>query len=182
MIKIYKKQKGSPFNDKSNYYIDITSPQKISFTYLLIKNFYVASISISAMADNEWKVILDNYVLMQNPDIEENSEKYFMIPKKNFTIDAMYENFTTMRIFLYQDSPYWKDYNLPEIKLIDDENEEEKVSCDKVKFESLSGTKQKYIFKDIGINIIIDKDELNQKYIDLSKGETNVYNILSSFS
>ena len=97
------------------------------------------------MADNEWKVILDNYVLMQNPDIEEDSEKYFMIPKKNFTIDAMYENFTTMRIFLYQDSPYWKDYNLPEIKLIDDENEEEKVSCDKVKFESLSGTKQKYI-------------------------------------
>lgn len=182
MIKISQKQKGSFFNDKSNFYIDITSTQKINFTYLLIKNFYVASISVSVMVDNEWKVILDNYVLMQNPDTEEGSEKYFMIPKKNFTIDAMDDNFTSMRIFLYQDSPYWKDYNLPEIKLIDEENEEEKLSYDKVKFESLSGAKQKYVFKDTGTNIIIDKDELNQKYIDLSKGETNVYNILSPFS
>ena len=41
MIKVSEKKKETAFNtDKPNYYIDISSSQKIEFDFILIKNYH----------------------------------------------------------------------------------------------------------------------------------------------
>jgi hypothetical protein len=148
-------------------YIAITSTNKITFDYLLIKNYYVSSISIRVYYDSKWVVVLDNYTLMGNPDSEEDSEKYFLISSKELKFesddsDAFSKDFTELRIYLHQPSEYWKEFNLPYIKLL---NQNDLSMNDNLKFEGASTNKHKFIFKDRGITLHINNEELNHHYI-----------------
>ena len=177
MIKVSEKKKETSFNsDKPNYYIDISSSQKIEFDYILIKNHYVASVSIQAFIDNKWEIVLDNYVLMNNCDVEEDSEKYFLIQKKNLKIEEN-DNYTQMRFYLYQDSIYWKEYTLATIKFINENDP--LLQSEKVKFDLTP--KQKFTFKDRNVTLCIDKDEINQIYNEIANGNQNDYSNINFF-
>ena len=63
---------------KNIFYYEISSEENLSFDYLIIKNYYVASISISIFLEDKWKTVLDNCTLMQNPGMDEDSERYFI--------------------------------------------------------------------------------------------------------
>ena len=99
---------------KNIFYYEISSEENLNFDYLIIKNYYVASISISILIEEEkWKIVLDNYTLMHNPNMDEDSERYFIFTKKEMKLlDNNIPKFNKMRIYIYQNSSYWKEYKL----------------------------------------------------------------------
>ena len=70
-----------------HYYYEISSNNDIKFDYILFKNFYVASISLIAYCGNETYNLLNNYTIMNDPNTEEDSERYFVISSKEFDIE-----------------------------------------------------------------------------------------------
>ena len=120
--------------------------------------------------------MLDNFVLMNNCDVEEDSEKYFLIQKKNLKIEDN-DNYTQMRFYLYQDSIYWKDYTLSTIRFINENDP--LLQSEKVKFDLTP--KQKFTFKDRDVTLCIDKDEINQIYNEIVNGNPNDYSNINFF-
>ena len=71
-----------------HYYYEIRSNNNnIKFDYILFKNFYVASISLIAYCGNETLNLLNNYTIMNDPNTEEDSERYIIISSKEFEIE-----------------------------------------------------------------------------------------------
>ena len=113
---------------------------------------------------------------MNNCDVEEDSEKYFLIQKKNLKIEDN-DNYTQMRFYLYQDSIYWKDYTLSTIRFINENDP--LLQSEKVKFDLTP--KQKFTFKDRDVTLCIDKDEINQIYNEIVNGNPNDYSNINFF-
>ncbi len=153
---------------KNIFYYEISSEENLSFDYLIIKNYYVASISISISLEDKWKSVLDNITLMQNPGMDEDSERYFIFSKKEMKIDNSL-NFNKMRIYIYQNQSYWKEYKLNMIKLASDKDLSKEIKEDKIHFDLTP--KQQFVFKDINLILLNGKDEINQKYIEISNGK-----------
>jgi hypothetical protein len=156
---------------KNIFYYEISSEENLNFDYLIIKNYYVASISISILIEEEkWKIVLDNYTLMHNPNMDEDSERYFIFTKKEMKLlDNNIPKFNKMRIYIYQNSSYWKEYKLNMIKLASDKDLSKEIKEDKIHFDLTP--KQQFVFKDINLILLNGKDEINQKYIEISNGK-----------
>lgn len=165
--------------DNRSYYYEIKSMNKIiKFDYLIFKNYYVASISLIAFNDDEKTNLITNRVLMNDPNVEEDSERYFIISSKEFELE---ENqfkelkITSLRLYIFQPSLYWKTYFLDNIKFINSLNQSQEQ---KIYYEI--SPKNKYIFKEENFQLIDDPEEISQKYIDIAKrGGGNAYSKLS---
>ena len=153
---------------KNIFYYEISSEENLSFDYLIIKNYYVASISISISLEDKWKSVLDNFTLMQNPGMDEDSERYFIFSKKEMKIDNNL-HFSKMRIYIYQNQSYWKEYKLNMVKIASEKDLSKEIKDDKIHFELTP--KQQFVFFDKKINLLNGKDEINQKYIEISNGK-----------
>ena len=155
---------------KNVFYYEISSLDNLVFDYLIIKNYYVASISISILIDEEkWKTVLDNYTLMHNPNMDEDSERYFIFSKKEMKLNNNIPQFKKMRIYIYQNSSYWKEYKLNMIKIASEKDLSKEIKEDNIHFELTP--KQQFVFQDKNIILLNGKDEINQKYIEISNGQ-----------
>ena len=161
-------------NNPFLYYYEIT-PKNLNddfafeFDYILIKNFYTASINILQFQNNKWKTILNEFTLMADNYSDEEGEKYFLLEKGNF------ENFkkdaTIMRIYITQECKDWKTFSLSEIKFL-----KEKFITSENNNESNYQSRQnlvKYdqsdsVFKIGKFTILHDKDDINRKYSDIN--------------
>ncbi len=79
-------------------------------------------INIIQFANNKWKCILSDYKIMQDPECDEDSEKYFVINCKKLIENGLSYDAELMRFYLTQDSTIWKDFYLSEIKFIKEDN------------------------------------------------------------
>ena len=87
--------------------------------YFTFKNYYTASISIMAKVEFNWKFILSDFKIMENPDCEEESEKYVMIHKSKLNFSGLeIKKIEKMRIFLFQPhSNLFKKYRISNFKI-----------------------------------------------------------------
>jgi hypothetical protein len=130
------------------------------FDYILIKNYYTYTINIVQFYNDKWKCILNDYKLMSDPDFDEDGEKYSLIHRKTLDDNGFIPETKVIRFYLTQDSTFWRDFTLEEIKFIKDAN----IQLDNIKYNSSN------MRFEIGKNIILnDKEEINQKYIEIIK-------------
>ena len=169
-------EKKEDFN--KHFYYEIHSTNNIvKFDYILFKNYYVATISLIAYCDNESFCLLNNYTLMNDPNTEEDSERYIIISSKEFEID---ENkfkelkINSMKLYIYQPSLLWNCFYLRNLKIINSlhQNLEQKI------YYEIS-PKNKYIFKEENMHLIDDSELINQKYIEIASKGGNPYSKLS---
>ena len=157
-----------------HYYYEIRSNNNnIKFDYILFKNFYVASISLIAYCGNETLNLLNNYTIMNDPNTEEDSERYIIISSKEFEIEEnkfkeVKINF--MKLYIYQPSLLWNCFYLKNLKVINSETQD----IDQKIYYELS-PRNKYIFKDENIHLIDDSEYINQKYIEIASKRANPY-------
>ncbi len=150
---------------KPLYYIEVVPHKKSKFNdfdYIVLKNFYTHTINIVQFFNEKWKCILGDYKLMNDPECEEEAEKYFVIYKKQLEDHGLSEDAKLVRIYLTQESSIWKDFNLEDIKFVsekklNDMNDLFKYNMNNSRFEI-----GKYI-------ILNDKEEINQKFIEIMK-------------
>jgi hypothetical protein len=160
--------KKTEFLDESKplYYIEIVPDKKNrfqDFDYIIIKNFYTHTINIVQHSNNKWKCILGDYKLMTDSDCDEESEKFFVIHRKQLEDNGLSEDAKLMRIYLTQESPYWKEFDLQEIKFIN----EKKLSEDNETSFKYNMNNSRF---EIGnFTILNDKEEINQKFIEIMK-------------
>ena len=169
-------EKKEDFN--KHFYYEIHSTNNIvKFDYILFKNYYVATISLIAYCDNESFCLLNNYTLMNDPNTEEDSERYIIISSKEFEIE---ENkfkelkINSMKLYIYQPSLLWNCFYLRNLKIINslNQNLEQKI------YYEIS-PKNKYIFKEENMHLIDDSELINQKYIEIASKGGNPYSKLS---
>ena len=169
-------EKKEDFN--KHFYYEIHSTNNIvKFDYILFKNYYVATISLIAYCDNESFCLLNNYTLMNDPNTEEDSERYIIISSKEFEIE---ENkfkelkINSMKLYIYQPSLLWNCFYLRNLKIINSlhQNLEQKI------YYEIS-PKNKYIFKEENMHLIDDSELINQKYIEIASKGGNPYSKLS---
>lgn len=160
--------KKTEFLDESKplYYIEIIPDKKNKFQdfdYIIIKNFYTHTINIVQHSNGKWKCILGDYKLMTDPDSDEESEKNYVINRKLLEENGLSEDAKLLRIYLTQESPFWKEFDLQEIKflnekkLIEDNDTSLKYNMNNSRFEMETFT------------ILNDKEEINQKFIEIMK-------------
>ena len=163
--------------NKHFYYEIRSNNNNIKFDYILFKNFYVASISLIAYCGNESYNLLNNYTIMNDPNTEEDSERYFIISSKEFDIE---ENkfkeikINSMKLYIFQPSLLWNCYYLKNLKVINSETQD----LDQKIYYELA-PRNKYIFKDENIHLIDDSEYINQKYIEIASKRGNPYSKIS---
>ena len=103
---------------------NITNPEVGEIHF---KNSYTALITIkaklktpengesAAAGDSKWKTCVRRFRLMPNPHMEEGSQEYFCVGKKQFMIEL--SNVIAIRVILQQPSPVWKDFRIEDLKL-----------------------------------------------------------------
>ena len=161
-----------------HYYYEIRSNNNnIKFDYILFKNFYVASISLIAYCGNETYNLLNNYTIMNDPNTEEDSERYIIISSKEFEMEEskfkeIKINF--MKLYIFQPSLLWNCFYLKNLKVINSETQEQEQ---KIYYEL--APRNKYIFKDENIHLIDDSEYINQKYIEIASKRGNPYSKIS---
>jgi hypothetical protein len=159
------------------YYYEIRANNNIKFDYILFKNFYVASISLIAYSGNESFNLLNNYTIMNDPNTEEDSERYIIISSKEFDLEEskfkeLKINF--MKLYIFQPSSLWNCFYLKNLKVINSETQDQEQ---KIYYEI--SPKNKYIFKNENIHLIDDSEFINQKYIEIASKRGNPYNKIS---
>ena len=161
-----------------HYFYEISSNNNnIKFDYIIFKNFYVASISLIAYSGTESYNLLNNYTIMNDPNTEEDSERYYVISSKEFDIE---ENkfkeikINNMKLYIFQPSLLWNCYYLKNLKVINSETKEQEQK----RYYELA-PRNKYIFKDENIHLIDDSEYINQKYIEIASKRGNPYNKIS---
>ena len=161
-----------------HYYYEIRSNNNnIKFDYVLFKNFYVASISLIAYCGNETYNLLNDYTIMNDPNTEEDSERYIIISSKEFEMEEskfkeIKINF--MKLYIFQPSLLWNCFYLKNLKVINSETQEQEQ---KIYYEL--APRNKYIFKDENIHLIDDSEYINQKYIEIASKRGNPYSKIS---
>ena len=159
-----------------NYYYEIRS-NNIKFDYILFKNFYVASISLIAYCGNETYNLLNNYTLMNDPNTEEDSERYIVISSKEFEIEETKFKelkINILKLYIFQPSLLWNCFYLKNLKVINSETQDQEQ---KIYYEL--SPRNKYIFKDENIHLIDDSEYINQKYIEIASKRGNPYSKIS---
>ena len=163
-----------------HYYYEIRSQTNlVKFDYILFKNYYVASISLLAYCGNESFCLLNNFVLMNDANTEEDSERYNIISAKEFEIEeSKFKELkiNSMKLYIFQPSLLWNHFCLKNLKVIDSSNQKQE---NRIYYEI--SPKNKYIFKKENIHLIDDSEVINQKYIELASKGDNSYNKISFF-
>ena len=113
---------------------------------------------------------------MIDPSSEYESEKYFLISKKELNGFIFTEENMIIRVYISQEFKKWKDFSLRIIKFIKDDSINELKSKNlciyntkNFKYELILENKQLII-------LLNDKEEMNQKYIEITKN-TNSSNL-----
>ena len=109
------------------FFYEIRANNNIKFDYIIFKNFYVASLSLIAYAGTETYNLLNNYTIMNDPNTEEDSERYFVISSKEFDIEEskfkeLKINF--MKLYIFQPSMLWNCFYLKDLKVINSETQD----------------------------------------------------------
>ena len=161
--------------ENKHFYYEIKTKNNsdIIFDYIMFKNFYVSNISLIAFCGSEKISLLNNYVLMNDPNTEEDSERYILISSKEFEVDeSKFKELkiSSMRLYIYQPSLYWNVFRLDNIHVIDSTKESQEL---KIYYEI--SPKNKYIFKEDNLHLLDDSEEINQKYIELANKGGNSY-------
>jgi hypothetical protein len=170
--------KKTEFLDESKplYYIEIV-PDKINkfqdFDYIVLKNFYTHTINIVQHSNGKWKCILGDFKLMIDPDCDEDSEKNYVIHRKQLEENGLSEDAKLLRIYLTQESSYWKEFDLQEIKFI---NEKKLIEDNESLYKYNMNNSRFEIQSQIILN---DKEEINQKFIEIMK-LNNTYDLKSN--
>lgn len=157
---------------KPLHYIEVTpqNSQEFDFEIILFKNFYTHMINIVQFSNEKWKCILGDYKLMSDADCDEEAEKYFVINLKQLTENGFKKESELIRIYLTQDSCYWKNFNLNELKFLKEttSDDPEITSSNNIKFNP---NNSRFEFTKYYPNLVIlnDKEEINQKYIEIMK-------------
>jgi len=175
-------------NIKTFYYeISNANGTNLDFDYIIIKNYYAEKLSISILLNeynnnennennNNFEYVIENMILMPNPNTEEDSEKYFIISKKNFKLfdEKFKENILIykIRIFISQSSNCWDIIKLKTIKLI---KESDFLNKNNLLYEI--APKQKIIIKDIKLNLLCDKEDINHYYIKYANNHKQNINL-----
>ena len=159
------------------FYYEIRGNNNIKFDYIIFKNFYVSSLSLIAYSGTETHNLLNNYTIMNDPNTEEDSERYFVISYKEFDIEEskfkeLKINF--MKLYIFQPSMLWNCFYLKDLKIINSETQD----LDPKIYYELS-PRNKYIFKDGNIHLIDDSEYINQKYIEIASKRENPYSKIS---
>ena len=159
-----------------NYYYEIRL-NRTKFDYILFKNYYVASISLIAYCGQETYNLLNNYTIMNDPNTEEDSERYIVISSKEFEIEEtkfkeLEINF--LKLYIFQPSLLWNCFYLKNLKVINSETQDQEQ---KIYYEL--SPRNKYIFKDENIHLIDDSEYINQKYIEIASKRGNPYSKIS---
>ena len=155
------------------FYYEIRANNNIKFDYIIFKNFYVASLSLIAYSGTETHNLLNNYTIMNDPNTEEDSERYFVISSKEFDIEEskfkeLKINF--MKLYIFQPSMLWNCFYLKDLKVINSEIQDLEP---KIYYEL--SPRNKYILKDGNIHLIDDSEYINQKYIEIASKRENPY-------
>jgi hypothetical protein len=149
------------------------------FDYILFKNFYASNISIVQFVNSKWKCILSDYKLMNDPDCDEDAERYFIINKKQLS-EPFNKDSTVLRIYLNQDSnTIWKEFTIRNLKFVKEvinstilENNTDTNNNDTnnelIKYYL---TNSRYEINKLVI--LNDKEEMNQKYIEMNNMNVN---------
>ena len=158
-----------------HYYYEIRSKNNsnIIFDYIMFKNFYVSNISLIALCGSEKITLLNNYVLMNDPNTEEDSERYIIISSKEFEVDEpkfKELKISSMKLYIYQPSLFWNSFHLDNICVIDSTKEKQEQ---KIYYEI--SPKNKYVFKEDNLHLLDDSEEINQKYIELANKGGNSF-------
>jgi hypothetical protein len=93
------------------YYYEMMIDEE--FDYIVFKNFYTHKIQICIFYD-EWKNASE-MILMNDPDCDEEGEKYFLISRK------VLNELGRIRIYLEQKNDIWKEYYLTDFKIVKDD-------------------------------------------------------------
>lgn len=184
---VYEK-KSETIDEKFYYYIDITfeeesMPGQINlcefpfFDYIIFKNYYTQILNIFIFHNEKWKSILSDYILMKDPDCDEDAEKFFIINKKQLSLDLnSTKPIQILRFYLSQESTIWNTFNISEISFVKDLSlnvevrEDCKIKRDNERLEFISNDGSQ-------INLITNKDEIDQKYIEFMKYGSDKYKI-----
>lgn len=105
-------------NHPGQVYFDVDLADSLPSQYCFkFQNFYTATIMITQMINNSFKNIAEPLVLMQNPYVETDSQRWFTLPNSQF--NASFRKDQTIRIFLFQPSPQWAKYEIRNLQLFE---------------------------------------------------------------
>ena len=175
--KISPLTKDELFSDSHSqiYYYEISKPDidtTLSFDYILIKNFYTASIDMLQFYNNSWKTILNEYKLMTEPDCDEEGESYFLINKTK--LENFKEESTLFRIYLAQECKEWETYYLKEIKFLKEFESDSKISNPQ---DNISFNQKDCLYQLNNIKLLHDKEAIHRKYLELNNLDFEKVNI-----
>jgi len=185
--KIFEK-KSETIDDKFYYYIDITfeednMSQYVNlrefpfFDYVIFKNFYTQILNIFIFHNEKWKSILSDLILMKEPDSDEDAERYFIINRKQLSLDLKSPKpIQLIRFYLSQESTVWNTFHISDITFIKEVqlNNEFKEDCrikrekERIEFTATDNSK---------INLLLNKDDSDQRFVELMKGGSDKFKI-----
>lgn len=180
--KVVYEKKSENIDDKFYYYMDITFDEENTpgiinlnefpfFDYIIFKNYYTQILNIFIFHNEKWKSILSDLVLMKDPEADEDAEKYFIINKKQLSLDLKCAKpIQLLRFYLSQESSTWNTFHISDISFVKDlQTSDIKEDCkikkdQRIEFISTDGSK---------INLDIDRENIDQKYIELMKNNAD---------
>jgi hypothetical protein len=113
----------------SQAYIDVEfrkDSETTFFSYLIFQNYYCHQITVKQFTgknstdkkdEKNWKTVLKNYTLMENPHYETDAQNWHIIGTELFNQKFDRRSLKHLRIYLKQPSPSWLDYNIREIQM-----------------------------------------------------------------
>mmetsp|Transcript_18583 Transcript_18583/g.16461 ORF Transcript_18583/g.16461 Transcript_18583/m.16461 type:complete len:208 (+) Transcript_18583:19-642(+) len=127
-VTVSSKNKTSSKKPSQSYYDISFANKNTKFNYIILQNFYVASITIKQLiADSEskvnqdnaenWKTILPNHKLMENAHYEGDAQDWHIVGVDLFNDNFNYENLSILRVFMNAPSPSWLDFYLKNISV-----------------------------------------------------------------
>jgi hypothetical protein len=153
--------KSELLDDTQVHFIEVTPKDKFfqDFDFIVIKNFYSHTVNIVQFANDKWKCVLAEFKLMNDPDCDEEAEKYFMIRSKLMKDNGYSSQAEILRFYLTQDSELWNSFSLKEIRFVKE--------CEEKEIIKYNQSKSRFDFPTIVI--LNDREEINQKNIELMK-------------
>ncbi len=181
-------KKSETIDDKFYYYLDVMFEEDSVqggvnlrefpfFDYIIFKNFYTQILNIFIFHNEKWKSILSDLILMKDPDCDEDSEKIFIINRKQLCLNLKSPKpIQLIRFYLSQESTIWNTFHISNISFLRDSvlggdvKEDCKIKKEKERLEFISHDGSQ-------IKLLLNKDESEQRLMELMKGGSDKYKI-----